>query len=510
MTLSSDTSVAGNPPPPPPIGSLVYLAGYLLKLRLSAEVTPPDTPNLYSGQFEVMDDHGIVDLSPLAGPQGYPGKADFPLRRQDDPTVQAPADLPINLTNTSTDIGKYWEIATVDFEGVITAVTSYIWYGTSWKTIQMGTKGPPGPAPEIQPDVVLIEPQPPPTYPDTTSAVLTSGPLIQPNWEYDLAVPAGIPGPIGPVYTMPDVDLHTIAPVSGDLFACSGNYDSEGRAIWKPLGRKAYATQFYSMPETSFAGYTGVAQRAYIGGFSVPAQPWPWTPIVWGHLGGTSTTQITASNAQQLVNVTALGGTFTLTSGGATTPPIPYNASPADIVTYLEGLATVGVNNVIGAIQGSMNTLLEFVNALAGQVIEPLIANVASLIPPSLSSVVINVLDSGGNLINQITNFLSADPLMIGCEVLLGDPTTGTIVARGLGNTMGIVNIMPHYSSAKKRAQAITPTNRYAIVPAGQVGHIYVNLWNDGALGVYSFNPQNAQLMMLVVPMEQGLTMAPF
>jgi hypothetical protein len=105
---------------------------------------------------------------------------------------------------------------------------------------------------------------------------------------------------------------------------------------------------------------------------------------------------------------------------------------------------------------------------------------------------------------------LSGDPLMIGCEVLLGDPDTGTLVARGLGNTMGIVNIVPHYSSAKGLAQAITPTNNYAIVPAGQVGNLYVNLWNDGKLGIYNFNPQGAQLFISVVPMERVAGITPF
>jgi hypothetical protein len=381
-------------PQPPPIGSLVYLAGYLVKLALSAEITPPDTPNLYSGEFTIMDDHGEVDLTPLAGPQGFTGKADFPLRRQLDPSVIAVEDLPTTLTNTLTDKGKYWQIATLDDQGLVTGVESWVWYGTSWRMFQIGIDGPPGPVPLVQPEVTLIEPQEPPVYPDHTSYVTPSGPRLEPTWEYGVAVPQGPPGPVSSVWAMPDVDFNTNAPQNGDLLAASGFYTIEGLPIFKPLSRRQFATQFYSMPEGSFSAYIGISQRAAIGSYAVPPQPWPWTPIVWGHLG------------------------------------------------------------------------------------------------------------AGGLM-------LSANPLMIGCEVLLGDPDTGTLISRGLGNTLGEVNIMPHYSESTDLAANITPTNRLAVVPPNHSspaqGTVYINLWNDGALGFYDFQTQGAQLFLQILPLERGV-----
>ena len=405
MTTSVPVTTA-TPAQPPPVGSLIYVASYLLQLALSAEITPPDTPNLYSGEFEVLDDHGNVDLTPLMGPRGFPGNAQFGLRRQIDPLVRSTADLPSDLTDTPTDIGKYWPIATFDFEGVITGVTSWAWMGTSWRAFQMGTQGPPGPAPGIQPDVTLIPPQDYPPYPDTTSYITTEGPSLTPSWNFGLAVPRGKPGPISPLYTFPDVDLQGTPPQIGDLLGHSGKFNQRGEAIWVPISRKQFATQYFSMPESAFSPYTGVAQQAPIGSFVVPPQPWPWTPIVWGHVGAAG--------------------------------------------------ATLSTN------------------------------------------------------------------LMIGVQVLLGDPAVGTQIARGMGSTLGEVNVMPHYSTSEKLSQAITPFNNFAIVPANHTdpsqGTVYINLWNDGQLGVYDFQPEsvgytgswtptppslNAQLFLLIVPMEK-------
>jgi hypothetical protein len=99
---------------------------------------------------------------------------------------------------------------------------------------------------------------------------------------------------------------------------------------------------------------------------------------------------------------------------------------------------------------------------------------------------------------------LSATPLTIGCEVVLGDPQTGQLVSRGFGNLAGEVNLMPHYSSPATPTQAVSPYNHHAVVPANHTdpaqGTIYINLNNDGTIGLYRFNPTDAQLFVLVMP----------
>lgn len=106
---------------------------------------------------------------------------------------------------------------------------------------------------------------------------------------------------------------------------------------------------------------------------------------------------------------------------------------------------------------------------------------------------------------------LSANPLMIGCEILLADPTAGQQIARGFGNSMGEVNIMPHYSTPTTPSGALTPTNGMAVVPANHSnpadGTIYVNLYNDGAIGLYQFAPTDAQVFVMVVPVSEPSTL---
>jgi hypothetical protein len=474
----------------PTIGELIYLASYLIRVRVSALQTPPDTPNQYTADFHVMGDQGAMSLDALAGPPGTPGQQEFAFRQQDDANVNSSADLPTDLTNLPADIGKYWLIDTVNSEGVVTAETAWVWYGTGWRQFQLGLVGPPGPVPDIQIDEQLIPP-------GADAYVDTSNTSFEPSWELFLPEPAGPTGATRPLWTFPDVDS-TTPPVAYDLLAFNGNYTTAGEPIWAPFSMKQLLPGPYSMPEGSFASYSGIAQLVNIGSITIPAQTFDWTPVCWGRLGGTTLTPITSTNAQHLLDVSALGGTFHLTFNGATTPAIPFDASPASIQSFLQALPTIGVGNVITSLQGDMNTLIEYVGSLAAQAVPTLISDATNLIP-DIASAVINVIDSGGNMINQVFEMLSGDPLMIGARVVLAD---GTQVARGLGNTLGRVNIVPHYSTGASKTTAITPKNEYAMIPAGQAETLYVQLWNDGQLGVYDFNPTGAQLFVMASPVN--------
>lgn len=99
---------------------------------------------------------------------------------------------------------------------------------------------------------------------------------------------------------------------------------------------------------------------------------------------------------------------------------------------------------------------------------------------------------------------LSKDPMAVGVQVLLGDPRAGTLIGRGFGNSLGEVNIMPHYSTPTRQGDAITPTNGRAVVPANHTnpaqGTVYVNLYLDGAIGLYDFSGDDAQIFLLILP----------
>ena len=50
-----------------PVGSIVYLTSCVIKAKITAEATMPDTPNMYGAELEAMDDRGAMDVSNLAG-----------------------------------------------------------------------------------------------------------------------------------------------------------------------------------------------------------------------------------------------------------------------------------------------------------------------------------------------------------------------------------------------------------------------------------------------------------
>jgi hypothetical protein len=261
----------------PSIGDLVYLASYLIRLRTTAQTTAPDTPNQYGADLAVMGDEGSMSTDALAGPPGPGGQQQFAFRRQDDLNVNSPSDLPTNLQDIPSDVGRYWLIDTLDSEGLVTTETAWTWYGTGWRTFIMGVKGPPGPTPAIQVSQELIPP-------GQVSYVNTGATSIEPSWQLNLAQPFGPSGPLGPLWLFPDVDTSTPA-VANDLLEFGGSYNTAGQPVWKPYSIGSLLPGPYSMPESAFTAYTGVSQQALIGSMTIPAQTYDWTPVVWGHIG---------------------------------------------------------------------------------------------------------------------------------------------------------------------------------------------------------------------------------
>ncbi len=100
---------------------------------------------------------------------------------------------------------------------------------------------------------------------------------------------------------------------------------------------------------------------------------------------------------------------------------------------------------------------------------------------------------------------VDSDPFIIGMEVRLGDASSGQLIGRGFGNSSTWTTVVPHYSTPGSPNVAVTPDNGIGVVPAyhsGTAGTIYVNLYNDGLTGIYTFNKANAQLVVMVVPVS--------
>jgi hypothetical protein len=371
----------------PAVGDTTFLANYLINTKVYAVVVPPGGDQEFVATFEVQGDQGTLTMAAVIGPRGANGMDMFILHLQTD-NVDDPAELPKPDILTDADKGKFWVFDDVDSQGVVIGSSGYIWYGDSYRRIMLGTPGAPGPIPIITPSVELVAP-------GTGSSIVPGGTDLFPTWHLLLDPNEGPQGPGAAIAVAPDVDLD-IPPVAGDVLGFTGRYTTDGNnyPIWVPVSISQLIPSPYSMPENAFTSFSGLAQRAAIGSFQLPAQPFPWTPIVWGHIG------------------------------------------------------CFGLE-------------------------------------------------------------LSTTPLMIGTEVLLGDPQTGQEIARGFGNTLGEVNIMPHYSTPNTSTEAITPTNGRAVIPANHANPaqatIYVNLYNDGAAGIYSFNPIDSQIFVMVIPVAPSV-----
>jgi hypothetical protein len=110
-------------------------------------------------------------------------------------------------------------------------------------------------------------------------------------------------------------------------------------------------------------------------------------------------------NEIERITVNAGGGTFTISHGGFTTGPIPFNASASGVQSALELLPSIGSGNVAvkggpGGEGGATPYFVEFVGSLAKMAITPLTTSHSSLTPSRtgafLATVV--VLRPGGEL----------------------------------------------------------------------------------------------------------------
>lgn len=353
-------------------GDEVYLGSILTNVHMWGIVSDLDTPAMTSASFEVLGNDGAITLDALVGPRGVPGESAPIVKMQYASSIDDPADLPQNLTDTAIDIGKAWWIGN----------QVYMWDGTQYVAKAMGTQGPPGPVPNVAPSVQLLDPD----DPLLTSEIEVSGTAAAPGWLLKLKAPRGPQGENATIRDASDYsEVTSGAPTVGDVITWNGTDYAPAQAV-------SVMPRLYSVPETSFTSFSGITTRQQIAVFAVPAQEYEWTPMVQGHL------------------------------------------------------------RVVGA-------------------------------------------------------EVDADPLIIGCEVRLGHPTTGTLIGRSFGNITTWSTVVPHYSTPSSGSDANTPDNGVAKVPAGHsgdAGTIYVSIVNDGVIGTYNFNRQNAQLSVLVIPTSPG------
>lgn len=258
------------------VGDTVPLGTILANLHLMGVATDPTTPNMFAATLEAFGDQGVLTVPVLQGPTGPAGQPQFALMFQND-NLASPSDLPNDLTDTSADIGKYWIFETIDSNGNVTGTSAYIWYGTEYRQMPMGSQGPPGPYPVINWLVNLIDP-------DLVSYVTVSGTTSNPQVQLNLAVPAGPTGPASSLATAPDVDLSS-PPTLGQVLGFNGRYTLEGAPIFQPMFIGDIMPRPYTIPESAFQSYSGIATGSQtICTWQAPSQQWAWQPWVTGQI----------------------------------------------------------------------------------------------------------------------------------------------------------------------------------------------------------------------------------
>jgi len=479
------------------VGDSVFLEQYLINTRVYGVVVPAGSPPEFWATYEIQSDQGTLTMAAVLGPQGPAGADAFAMHLQTDP-YDSPDELPNTLTNTVADIGKYWAFDDLDASGNVIGSSLWVWYGTSYRRLMLGSPGPPGPVPIITPSVSLIPP-------DQNSSVTVGGTPPYPDWH--LFLPA-VPGPTGPAPAMglcPDVDLTTTAPSAGDLLGYTGrtstiNVDPPAKPTLVTQGTGGTlpaGTYWWGVTATTSLGETissPEVSSTVTGTTSSATLTWTRPPGAAGY----KIYRGTASGVLSTLVHTVTGGatvTYTDTGGGAAATPPGSNTAG---VVYPIWVPVSVAQLVPGPYSMPENAFTSF-------------SGVSSSAPIGSFAIPPQPFPRTPVVWGHIGAFgieLSADPMMIGCEVLLGDAASGQQIARGFGNSLGEVNIMPHYSTPTTPSGALTPTNGMAVVPANHSspaqGTIYVNLYNDGQVGLYQFNPTDAQIMVLIMPVNPG------
>lgn len=269
------------------VGEIVPLKTVLGNIYFMGVVTDPNTPNMFAATMEMFGDTAVVTLPILQGPAGLPGQPQFALRFQNDSlgTIPDPDHL-LTLTNTEADIGKYWIFKVVDSEGVAIGTTMFVWYGTEYRQLPVGSQGPPGPYPIIYPTIIA---EPPGSFNGPSGQqnwIAVSGSAAYPTWTWHVAFPIGPQGLPGEALGQAgDVDLTTRVPQIGDILRVSNRVNLSGQKIWEAAPFPTNYPNFYTVPEAAFTSYSGITGTdVQICVYEIQQQEYDFKPYVTGHL----------------------------------------------------------------------------------------------------------------------------------------------------------------------------------------------------------------------------------
>ncbi len=249
-------------------GDPVYLGSFLSNTHWYGIVGDGETPAMQVATMEAVGQDAVIALDALKGDKGDQGDPADIVQMQWSSTITNPADLPtLSAANgftrvlTSGDVGFAWWIGSL----------VYVWKGANYVAKQMGSPGQTGATPDISVSVDLIDPS-------GTSTVNQSGTVNNPILDFQLAVPAGPEGPASAIVLASDYDDSSL-PNNGQVLTWV-----ESTSLWTPSDFAARHPRLYSVPESAFTNFTGLAQRQTILSYTLEAQDYDYVPYVGGHI----------------------------------------------------------------------------------------------------------------------------------------------------------------------------------------------------------------------------------
>jgi hypothetical protein len=468
-------------------------------------VTDANNPNMFAATMQAFRRQAVLTVPVLQGIPGVPGEPSFALQWQNDDR-QNPSQLPTNLGDTKADLGKFWVFGVDDENGNTVATTMYVWWGTTigWRQLPVGAPGPPGPYPLITPHIVLETPGSGNGPEGQDSWIHVDGIASNPQFTFHIAAPQGVPGPSAALGSCPDVDFTTRAPQPGDTIVCTARKTpgAPSGLLITPHGTGGAlgaGTYFYKVTATMTNAETLGSNEVTSGPLTGTTNSvgLSWTAPPNGGATGYRIYRGTAISQQnELVAVITDPATTTfLDVGDPTTPatipstgvvagrPIWVPAPPLPQYPMIYTIPEAAFQSSL-AIGGSTHPICSFEIPPQPWPFKPIVMGQVQIF--------------GLNI--------SFTPLLVGAEVLLGNPDTGQRVARGFGNSLGYTTFLPHPSGEDNPSAAMTPTNGLGLVPAnhtGTQGTLYFNLVNQGMAGTYDFTATNSGAFVVAWPVPQ-------
>jgi hypothetical protein len=490
------------------LGDTIPISQILAHMVLTGIASNIDDPNNFSTTMDAYNGLATLTVPVLQGPDGDSGTDALSLHFRNDDYTE-PNEMPTDLLDINSDLGKFWVFAVHDDEGIPIATTIYIWtgikngplckyagLGQGFVQIPVGTPGPPGPYPVITPEIVIEQPGNGLGPLDTDSWVEASGTDEAPILTFHIAAPQGIDGPSAPFGSFVDVDFQSTTPQPGDGVIVSNRLTPgppTGLGV-TPVGSGgifAPGTYYWAVTALVPNGETTVSNEATTTLVSSGSATLNWTAPTGNGSTGYNVYRGSTSNNKQLIGVITSGTKLSFTDIGLNTV--------ASITPPAVGVAAgrpIWVNTS-SPISGVKFYTVPQDAFLTGVVITTLNTPIlcASYIVPQQGYDWVPLIF--GHMQSKGAN-IPLTPLKLSAGAWIGgDTSTGTQVARGFPQYDGSIPISPYALSA------ITPNNSVARVPANATdaqSTVNIYMYNTGIAAIENFDSRDAELVIMVVP----------